>query len=156
MHALVQGVSYGGLPLLLSPSPTMVPCLSCGSRPSPRFSLLWRSPSQLMAYHSPAHGTLLLSPLGYLPTASPSPLPGTDLQSLTLSTQPPAVVSGAVVQMICAALTLLCCSQFSCCAFLSDFEVPPTQLIFLSVRWLPRVWVLFLVHSSLSGMLVPS
>ena len=29
-HVLVQGVSYDGLPLLLLPSPTMAPCLSCG------------------------------------------------------------------------------------------------------------------------------
>ena len=52
--------------------------------------------------------------------------------------------------MICVALTLLCCSQSSCYAFLSDFEVPPTQPIFRQVRWLPRKWVPFLLHSSLS------
>ena len=52
-------------------------------------------------------------------------------------------------------LTLLCCSQSSCWAFICDFEVPPTRLIFPSVRWLPRRWVSFLLHSSLSGMLSP-
>lgn len=41
-----------------------------------------------------------------------------------------AVVSGPVFQRVCAALTLLCCSQSSCCVFLSDFEVPPTQRVF--------------------------
>ena len=42
----MQGDSYGRLPLLLSPSLTMAPCLSCGPRPSPRFPLLWRSTPQ--------------------------------------------------------------------------------------------------------------
>ena len=67
-----------------------------------------------------------------------------------------AVVSGPVVQMIYVALILLCCSQSSCCAFLGDFEVSPTWLIFLSVRWPPRKWVPFLFLSSLSRMLVLS
>ena len=35
------------------------------------------------------------------------------------------------------------------------FEVP-TSLLISSVRWLPRVWVPFLFHTSLSGVLVPS
>ena len=68
-------------------------------------------------------------------------------------------ISGCVVQMvqmICVTLTLLCCSQSICCTFLSDFEVSATQLIFLSVRKLPRMWVPFPLHSSLSGKLVPS
>ena len=124
-------------------SPVMVPSLSCGSRP-PGFSLLWCSPPQPMSYRPLAHGAQLFSPSGCPHTASPSPLPGTDLWSLSLSAQPPAqasqaVVFGMLVQMICAALTLLCCSQASWCTFLGDFEVPPTRLIFLSVRWLPRM-----------------
>ena len=64
--------------------------------------------------------------------------------------------SRTVVQMICAALTLLCHSQSSCCTFLSDFEVPLTWLIFPSVRCLPRMWVPFLLHTSLLGILGPS
>ena len=64
-----------------------------------------------------------------------------------------AVVSWPVVQMICVALTLLCCPQSNCCTFLRDFEVLPTWLIFPSVRWLPRMWVPFLLHCSLSEIL---
>ena len=147
------------LPLLLSASPTMAPCLSCRSGPSPRFPLPWHSPPQPVLYHSPARGALLLSPSGCPHTASPSPLPRTDLWSLNLSAQPLTeclglVVSGLVVQLICVALTLLFCSQSRCCDFLRDFEVLLTRLIFPSARWLPRMWVPFLLHYSLSGMLV--
>ena len=77
------------LPLLLSPFPTMVPCLSCGSGPSPKFPLPWLSTTQPLAYCSPAPGALLLSPLGCLHTANPSPLLGNDLWSLSPSAQPP-------------------------------------------------------------------
>ena len=52
-------------------------------------------------------------------------------------------------------LTLLFGSQTCSSAFLSISEIPLTGLIFLSVRWLPRLWVPFLLHSSLLGMLVP-
>ena len=89
VHTLAQGVSYGSLPLLLLPSPTVAPCLSCGSGPFPWFLLLWCSLPQPVVYHSPAHGTLLLSPSGCLNRASPSLLPRTGLQSLSLSAQPP-------------------------------------------------------------------
>ena len=58
--------------------------------------------------------------------------------------------------MICVAPTLLFPSQTCCCAFLGDFEILLTWLIFPSVRWLLRVWVPFLLLSSLSGMLVQS
>ena len=113
-----------------------------------------------VVFCSPAHGTLLPSPSDCLHSDSLSPLPRTDLQSLYLSLAPTlasqAVVSRAVVQMICAALTLLCPPQSSCCAFLSSFKVPPSLLISSSFRWLLRVWVPFLFYSSLSGMLVPS
>ena len=67
-----------------------------------------------------------------------------------------AVVSGAVVQMICAALTQLYPPQSSCCNFLSNFDVSPSRFISSLVRWLPRVWVPFLFNSSLLGVLVPS
>ena len=72
--------------LLPTSSTTMAPCLSCGSRPSP---LLWFSTPQPVAYRFPTHGSLLLSPLGGLYTTNPSPFPGTDLWSLSLSAQPP-------------------------------------------------------------------
>ena len=117
----------------------LLPCSLCHGIPLPPAST-WRS--------FPACGTLFLRPLGCLHTANPSRLPGTDLQ--ILKSQPPApvrasqaAVSGLVVQMICAALTLLCCSQSSCCTFLGNFEVPVTWLIFPSVRWLPRCGFLF-------------
>ena len=58
-HAPTQGVSYGGPPLLPLPSSSMVPCLSCGSRPSPRFPLPWCSPPQPVAYCNSACGALL-------------------------------------------------------------------------------------------------
>ena len=65
---------------------------------------------------------MLPSPLGCLHTANPSPLPGSKLQSLGVGAQPLrehlTLVSGRVVQMICAALTPLFRSQTSCCAFL--------------------------------------
>ena len=67
-----------------------------------------------------------------------------------------AVVSELAFQVVCGALSLLCRPQSSCCAFLGDFEVSPSWLIVLSVMWLPRMWVPFLLHSSLLGMLVPS
>ena len=82
-----QGVSNGGPLLLLSSSPTMVPCLSCGSTP-PGVPLPLLSTPQPLGYHSPTCGILLLSPLGCHHTANPSPLPGTDLQSLSPSAQP--------------------------------------------------------------------
>ena len=78
----VQGDFYGGPPLLL-------PCFSCQPRPSPWFPLPWHSTPQPIAHHFPVHGTSLLSPLGCSHTANPSPLPRTDLVSLSISTQPP-------------------------------------------------------------------
>ena len=75
--ACVQGDSYGGPPLFISPFPKMVPCFSCGPRPSPRFPLLWCSTPQPVARHSPTHGTVLLSPLGCPHTANSIPFPGT-------------------------------------------------------------------------------
>ena len=126
---------------------------------SPKGPGLLRVPSA-MVLSSPACGTLLPSPSVSLHTTDPSPLPRTNLQCLNLSSQPTqvsqAVPSGVVVQMICVAPILLCLSQSSCSTFLSDFEVPMSQLISLSVMWLPRVWVPFLFHSSLSEVLVLS
>lgn len=65
----------------------------------------------------------------------------------------------AVVQIICAAavLSLLRPPQTICRAFLLGFETPPlSQLIFPTVRGPPSVWIPFLFHSSLPGVLVPS
>ena len=55
----------------------------------PRFLLLWLSMPQPLAYHSPTCGALFPSHLGCLQAAKPSPLPGTDLWNISLSTQPP-------------------------------------------------------------------
>ena len=96
-QAQVQAVSYGSPPLLLSPSPTMAPCLSFRSRPSPGFPLMWHSHLQPVGHGSTAHGALLPSLLGCLYTANPIPLPRTDLWSLSLSTHPHLSVSGCGV-----------------------------------------------------------
>ena len=53
-----------------------------GPRPLPEFPLLW--------FCSPALGILLTSHSGGLQTANPSPLPGTDLWSLSLISQLPS------------------------------------------------------------------
>ena len=145
--------SNGGPPLLLLPSTTMAPCFSCRPRPPPSFPQLWCSTPQPLGLRS-------LAPSVYLCTPSPSPLPGSDLCSLSLSTHPPPKHlklwrPGAVVlPIVFAALSLLCPLQSSCCTFFCSLEVPPSQLIFPSDRWLPWLWVPFLFHSSLSGALV--
>ena len=154
----VQGDFHPGPPLLPSTSPTMAPCFSCGLRPSPGFLLPCHSTPQPIAHCSSTLGTLLLSLSGCPHRAKPSPLPRTHTESQcpapTRASQ--AMVSMEVVQMICPSLTLLYPPQSSFCTFLSNFEVPPSQLISLLVRWLPRMWVPFLFHSSLPGVLVLS
>ena len=62
-----------------------------------------------MVLHSPACAVLPPSPSGSLHTANPSPFPGTDLHSLSLSTQPlPECLRlwcpRAMVTMVCVAL----------------------------------------------------
>ena len=77
-----------------------------------------------VVFHSPAFGALLPSPSGCLHTASPSVLPGADLQNLSLSAHPLLSVSGCdvseVVVMVCAALSQLYPPQSSCCALFSE------------------------------------
>ena len=118
--------------------------------------LLWAQTSSWIplsvALYAPVNGALLHSPSGCLQTANPSPLPGTNFWSLSLNVQPLTEhlrlwCLGMVVQMVCVALTLLFPSQPSGYAFLGDFEVPLSQLISPSVRWLPRMWVPFLFHT---------
>ena len=109
-------------------------------------------------FHTPALGTPLPSPSSYLHTSNPSPLSGTHLWSPSLSAQPPSKhlrlwCSGSWVPILCVALSLLCLPQSSCSIFLWGFEVPPSWLISLSVRWLPSIWIPFLFHSFLSGVL---
>ena len=102
----------------------------------------------------------LPSPSACRHTVNPSPLPGDDLWYPSLSTQPPPKhlrlwYLGVVVQMVSVALTLLCPSQSSCCAFLVTLRTLCLADLPL-VRWLPRVLVSFLFNSSLSGVQVPS
>ena len=74
-----------------------------------------QAPTQIpsaVVFCSPASGTLLPSPPGCFHTANPSPLPRTDLRSLRLIIQHPCkrlrlYFPGAVVPMVCAALSLL-------------------------------------------------
>ena len=146
--------SYGSLPLLLSSTPIMLPCFSCRAQTSSRVLVA-------VALCSLACDAPLPLPSGCLHIANHSPVPGSDLQSLTLSAQPPLKhlrlwCSGTVVVIVCVALTLLCPPQCHCCTLLQNFVVPSSQLISLSVRWLPSMWVPFLFHSSLSRALVLS
>ena len=102
---------------------------------------------------------MLLNTLGCLHAANPTPLPGTVL--LSLSTQPllePELWCLGRWCRLCVQLSLYFAllSPVAVFAFLSDFEVPPSQLISPWVKWLPRMWVPFLFHSSLSRLLVPS
>ena len=107
---------------------------------------------------SPWHTTP--EPLRLIHTGNPSPLPGTDLQSLSLNVHAlpehlRLCCSGVVVPMVYSSLSLLWPLLSRCCAFPQDIEVPsPSLLISLSVRWPPKVHILFLFHSSFSGVLV--
>lgn len=133
----------------------MAPCLSCGSEPSPGFPLLQHSPPQPVAYHSPAHGALFLSP-----SCHPQSSPRTDLWSLSLSTQPPPKHP----RLWCpgqwfrwSVRLSLCFAVLSPAAMLFSATLRSTDSADLSsVRWLPRTWVPFLLHSSLLEMLVLS
>ena len=130
---------------------------SCWPRPPPRFPQVCFSTPQLMAYHSLPPQALSIQPflvcsleLAYgawnWPLESQCPVPAQVSQ---------AMVSRAVVQMISAALTLLCTHQSTFCAFLIHLEVPPSQQISCQLGGFLGV-VPFVFHSSLSGMIVPS
>ena len=129
------------------PAPKMAPCPSFGSRPSHGVPL--------PCVPSLACGTLPFSP-ACRPLFSPRDWPPVpESQGTAPARVSQAVVSGPVFQIICAALTLLCCYESSCCAFLGDVEVPLTGLIFRQLGGFPG-WVPFLLHSSPSEMLVLS
>ena len=81
-----QGVSSGVRP---PPLPSNGASLSCGVRTLSSFPLARCSPRPPVAYCSPAPAALLLGPSGRPHPASPSPLPRTDLWSLSLSARPP-------------------------------------------------------------------
>ena len=86
-HVLRERDSYGGPPS--SSRPPQQRRLASPAGPAPTFPLLWCSAPQPVAHHSLACGAPLPSPSGCLHTASPSPLPRTDLRSLRLSAQHP-------------------------------------------------------------------
>ena len=144
----------------LSPSPTMVPCF-CGPRPPPGFPLPWSSTPQPVSHCSPAPDTLLLSLSGCSHTANPNPLPGTDLWSPSFGIQPlPEYLRLCSIRkwyrwsvQLSLYFAFLCPSAV---LFSIGFEVPASWLISPTFRWLPRMCVPFLFHSSLSGMLIPS
>ena len=146
--------------LILSPSPTMASCLSCGPGPSPRFPLPWHSLPQPMVYHSPASGTLLLSPSGCSHTASPSPLPGIDFWSLCLSAQP----LPECLRQWCPgwwfrwSVQLSLCFALLCPAavlFLATLRSCRLGWFFHQLGGFPGCGFPFLLHCSLSGMLLP-
>ena len=116
----------------------MATCLSSSPLPNNgALTLLWawtfsRVPFT-MVFPSIVCGALFLSPLCH-PQFSPQdwpPEPESQRPAPTRASH--AVMYRPVVQMVCADLTLLCCSQSSCYTFLGDFEVLPTQLIFCQV-----------------------
>ena len=110
---------------------------------------------------TPACGVLLSSPSGCLHTANPSPLLGTDCQSLSKCPAPTqasqAVVSrGICTDGLCGSLSALCSS-----IWLVHFSLGFLNSLFIladlpSVRWPPSVGTHFLFHSCLSGVVVPS
>ena len=125
--------------------PRMAPCFSCGSRPGPG-----------LIQHSFSFGASPPGPLSCFHLANTSPLPGTELWSPNVS------VCGRLGKYW--ASTDLLWSSF-CFAFLTLAVVlfskalkhPPCPgWSFPSVSFPPRVWIPFLFHSSLWGVLVPS
>ena len=140
------------LPLLLSLSPTMVPCFSRGPR---------LPPTLFCGILCPAYSILLPSSSGCLHIANPSPLSGTNFQSLSLRAQPPlecrpVVSRGGGTNGLCSSFSTLPSSVWLLHFFLRLVVSSSSQLISPSVRWPPRVWNPFLFHSSLSGVQVPS
>lgn len=145
--ALVPGASFGSTHAPPFPSNGAWPLVWVG--PSPGFPLPWHSSPQPVLHSC-------LAPQA-VPTCQPQSSPQDS--PLEPESQHPARLRisgwGVPASGSDAALTLLCLPQSSCCAFRGDFEIPPSQLISLSVSCLPRRWDPFLLQSSLSGMLVP-
>ena len=131
-------------------------------------SLLWvqlfsQVPS-VVAFHSPALSILL-----------PPPVTHHFLVPQAISTPPTPACSWALTSRakVLVPSSHLSVSVFGDCASGSEdlfssrsafqisdlllhssehLEIPPTQLILLSIRWLSRVWVPFLLYTSLSGV----
>ena len=56
----------------------------------------------------------------------------------------------------CAGISPLCPQHLCCCALLRGSEVSPAHPLSLPVKGLPSAWKLFLLHSSLPEVQVPS
>ena len=159
-HTEAQGVSYG-----ISPSSSCPPQQWCPACPAGLDLLLGCL----------CHGVSLLSPWH----TTPPPIVHCSLAPQAVPTQPAPVLSLGLSSRAWVSAPSPCLSISGCDAWAggSDdlcsshsallFSVQllhfsrqlwgPTDLADLSsVRWLPRRWVPFLLHSSLSGMLVPS
>ena len=140
MQAGAQGVFYGsGLPLLLSPpqqwcliSPVGVDLLPCSL-------CLWLSTPQPLVYHFPHPWCTAPRLLGCLHTSNTSPLPGNDLWSLSLITQPPP----KLLRLWClrqwfrwSVLLSLCFLVLRPAVVLSSASWKSLQLCYISVGWL--------------------
>ena len=138
---------FASLPLALPNNPAFF----CRVRPPPWFPWMWHSVPQPLTHHSLAPQSVSTQPTLVLSLEQTS-------GAWDSAPSPILIVLGCgllkVVPVVCVGGSLLCPSQSSCCAFLWGFEFSPFWLISLSVRWLPWVWVPFLFHSSLSGLLV--
>ena len=83
-----------------------------------------------VTFGSPAHRALLpIAPSGCVHTANPSPLPGTDFQSLSLSAQPSPEclrygVPGSGTDGLCSSLSALSSSVQLLCFFLEALRFP--------------------------------
>ena len=163
VHTGVQGDFYGGGPLLLFSPPQQWCLISPVSLDLLLGSLCLGFPlpipqcTALLTHSTPLSQSLRLSP-HHQPQSAPMDSPLESKPQRPAPTQASqAAVSAPVVQMICASLTLIFGSQTCCFTFLGILETPLTWLIFPSVKWPSiKMWVSFLLHSSLSGMLVTS
>ena len=140
------------LTLLLTPSPPVAPCFSCGPRPPPTslsYGALLPSPWHTAPYPLQAVSTqptivLFLEVTSIDQVSVPSPHP-----SVLGCDVPDSRTSGV-------AHSLLCLPLIVCYTFLRGIEDPALSwLISLTVRWSFRVRIPLLFHSSLLGVLVP-
>ena len=145
MPCPLKGCTHKGkdpVEVLLPPLafPSKASCFSVMPWPPPMLPWLW-CPSASGCFH----------------LATPSHLPGTDPQNLSAQPMPEsqAVVCGALVQVICAVLSLLFSPWTSCCPFLQGFEAPPLSQLISPVRWPPRRLISFLFPPSLKRWFHP-
>ena len=134
-------------------SPTMATCFSCGPRLPPGFPQLWNSAPQPMAHHSLATQAV---------STQPTLVFSLELTSRAWISAPNPCLNISGHGFWGSGADDLCCShsalpfsiQLMC--FSWRLGSPSVSADLLINKVLPRVWVPFLVHSSLSGVLVPS